>query len=47
VEALYRARYQGFTVKPGLHLEWEGLVAKAPRKGGATGADASGVLCQA
>jgi transposase len=51
VEALYRERYQGFTVKhfhehlvkdhgfgwgytwTKLHLQWKGLVAKAPRKG--------------
>jgi transposase len=51
VEALYRERYQGFTVKhfhehlvkdhgfgwsytwTKLHLQWSGLVAKAPRKG--------------
>jgi transposase len=51
VEALYRERYQGFTVKhfhehlvkdhgfgwsytwTKLHLQWAGLVAKAPRKG--------------
>jgi transposase len=51
VEALYRVRYQGFTVKhfhehlvkdhgfgwsytwTKLHLQWAGLVAKAPRKG--------------
>jgi transposase len=51
VEALYRERYQGFTVKHfhehlvrdhgfgwgytwlKLHLQWKGLVAKAPRKG--------------
>jgi transposase len=51
VEALYRQRYQGFTVKhfhehlvkdhgfgwsytwTKLHLQWAGLVAKAPRKG--------------
>jgi transposase len=51
VEALYRERYQGFTVKhfheylvkdhgfgwgytwTRLHLQWKGLVAKAPRKG--------------
>jgi len=51
VEALYRERYQGFTVKHfhehlvrdhgfgwgytwlKLHLQWKGLIAKAPRKG--------------
>jgi transposase len=51
VEALYRERYQGFTVKhfhehlvkdhgfgwgytwTKLHLQWKGLVSKAPRKG--------------
>ena len=51
VGALYRERYQGFTVKhfhehlvkdhgfgwsytwTKLHLQWAGLVAKAPRKG--------------
>ena len=51
VEALYRERYQGFTVKhfhehlvkdhgfgwgytwTKLHLQWAGVVAKAPRKG--------------
>ena len=51
VEALYRERYQGFTMKhfhehlvkdhgfgwgytwTKLHLQWKGLVAKAPRKG--------------
>jgi hypothetical protein len=64
VEALYRDRYQGFTVKHfhehlvrghgfgwgytwlKLHLQWAGVVPKAPRKG-RIGASASGVRCPA
>jgi hypothetical protein len=63
VEALYRERYPGFTVKhfhehlvkdhgfgwgytwTKLHLQWKGLVAKAPRKA-RIGASASGGRCR-
>ena len=63
VEALYRERYQGFTVKhfyehlvkdhgfgwvytwTKLHLQWMGLVARAPRKG-RIGAGASAGRCR-
>ena len=63
VEALYRERYQGFTVKhfhehlvkdhgfgwgytwTKLHLQWMGIVAKAPGRG-RIGAGGSGVRCR-